>query len=128
MARSLGPGATEAERSYLALLDRRLAALDAVAAARPASARDLGLEAKDVATARRFLRPREGSWHDGDENLVRGHVETAGPDAAAGRARRLADTAALLARIAPRAETVWCFLWLMETALPSLVEPPGATC
>ena len=128
MARSLGPDSGRGERAYLALLDRRLVALASVAAALPATLGDLGLSAADLAVARRFLRPREASWHDGDENLVRAHVEARGADSPARQARRLLDTADLIARIAPRVETVWCFLWLMEAALPSLVEPPDAPC
>ena len=112
----------------MALLDRRLSAVASVAAARSATADDLGLAARDAALARAFLRPREATWHDGDENLVRGHVEAGGTDSAALQARRLLDTADLLARIAPRIETVWCFLWLMEAALPALVEPPRGAC
>ena len=110
------------------MLDRRLSALASVAAAHPATADDLGLAARDATLARRFLRPREATWHDGDENLVRGHVEGGGTGSAALQARRLLDTAELLARIAPRVETVWCFLWMMEAALPSLIEPPRGAC
>ena len=128
MARSLEPDAGRGERAYLALLDRRLVALASVAAALPATLSDLGLSAEDLAIARRFLRSREAAWHDGDENLVRAHVEARGADSPARQARRLLDTADLLARIAPRIETVWCFLWLMEAALPPLVEPPHAPC
>jgi hypothetical protein len=127
VARALGPAPGPVERSYVALLDRRLSALASVAGARPITAEELGLVAGDVALARTFLRPREASWHDGDENLVRGHVEARAGDSAV-QARRLLDTADLLGRIAPRMETVWCFLWLMEAALPSLIEPPQGAC
>ena len=59
---------------------------------------------------------------------MRGYVEAGGTDSSALQARRLLETADLLARIAPRIETVWCFLWMMEAALPALVEPPPAAC
>ena len=58
---------------------------------------------------------------------MRGHVEGRGTDSPA-QARRLLDTADVLARIAPRVETVWCFLWMMEAALPALIEPPQGAC
>jgi hypothetical protein len=128
VARALGPDPGRGERAYLTLLDRRLSALAFVATGHPATSDDLGLSPADMTLARRFLLPREATWHDGDENLVRGHVEASGSDSAALQARRILHTAELLARIAPRIETMWCFLWMMEAALPSLVEPLTGPC
>jgi hypothetical protein len=99
----------------VALLDRRLAALERLAAGESVERAELGLGAADRRTARRFLRPREASWHDGDENRVRAYLERA----KSGLARALL-AAAEDAATADRAETLWFLLWAMESALADL--------
>jgi hypothetical protein len=78
---------------------------------------------------RRFLRPLEGSWHDGDENLVRGFLDRwvrPGRDPRVAAARGLVEAADALARMAPRPETLWFYLWEMESLLSGPPHPPGA--
>lgn len=102
------------ERDYLQLLERRLEALAACQAGgpwrEPRGARAL---------ARRFLAPRVGSWHDGDENLVREQLDgwTRGQTDLAHTARRLLAVADQLAAIEARPETLWFFLWELESLL-----------
>lgn len=84
--------------------------------------------AVDRARARRFLAPLEGTWHDGDENLVRGFLDRwvgPGEDAVVARARGLVRAADELAAIGPRPETLWFFLWEMESVLRDLAPGPG---
>ena len=74
-----------------------------------------------------MLKPLEARWHDGDENLVRGMLDSWMPrDEPAGRvvARRLLGAAGELARIDARPETWWFFLWEMESLL-ALVAGEG---
>jgi hypothetical protein len=93
-----------------------------VAAGEPVGVKALGLVAADRRTARRFLRPREASWHDGDENRVRAfldHWTASGEDPRRARARALLLAAADAAG-AGRAETLWFLLWAMEGMLEGL--------
>jgi hypothetical protein len=101
-------------RRYLGLLDRRLAAL---AAGRPP-----GLAA-DRKLARRFLARFAGHWDDGDENLVRGYLDSRGRRGARDAPGALLDAADGLSRIAARPATLWFFLWEMESMLEGLAEP-----
>ncbi len=107
-------------RRYLALLDRRLAAVERAARGEEVRRRR---EAKTTRVhARRFLKPYEGAWTDGDENLVRGHLDAwprpgIDPDVAA--AQTLAACARTLAAIEAPASTLWFFLWEMESMLES---------
>jgi len=117
MPHPLSPAAA----SYLDLLDRRLAAVAAIAegSAEPRFKE----EPKARALGRRFLRPLEGTWDDGDENLVRGYLDRWAPpgeDPARETARRLTDAANALARLEARPATFWCFLWQLESMLESL--------
>lgn len=107
--------------AYLALLDRRLTVLEAqggetrLAALADRTAHEL---------ARRVLRRFEGTWDDGDENLVRGYLdrwvaEGADPERAA--ARGLAEAASALGSMAARPATIWFFLWEMESVLAGFV-------
>ena len=66
MQRALGEPSAQTRR-FLALLDRRLAAL--------AAGRPLRTTAGERALARRFLARITGRWDDGDENLVRGYLD-----------------------------------------------------
>ena len=112
-------------RPFIELLGRRLAALEAIALG---GAQTIGEGALDHARARRFLAPLEGTWHDGDENLVRGFLDRwqgAGEDGAVARARGLLHAADELAGIGPRPETLWFFLWEMESVLRGLAPGPG---
>ena len=59
---------------------------------------------------RAFLRSRM-TWHDGDENLVRGWLEQGD------RAAALVHAADTLSVIHPRRETIWFYLWAMESEL-----------
>jgi len=110
-----------AER-YLRLLDRRFAALTLIASgsARGALA---GLQPSDRALARRYLAARKADWHDGDENLVRGHLdrwERGARPSAAEPARALVDGASALAAIGAPPGALWFFLWEMESILAGL--------
>ena len=83
---SLGPAASRNE-PLLEALGGRLAALQALAAGRRP---DWSGERQARAVTRRFLRRREGRWHDGDENLVRGLLDRwQGPGEDAARAMAL---------------------------------------
>ena len=106
------------------MLERRLVALEAIALGRAQGLEEI---AADHARARRFLAPLEGTWHDGDENLVRGYLDRwrgPGEDGAAARARGLLHAAGELAAISPRPETLWFFLWAMESVLRGLAPGP----
>jgi hypothetical protein len=104
--RFLKPGDGEA---YVELLRRRLATIEqGVMPSTSAGERRL---------ARAFLRPREGTWHDGDENLVRGWLDAFGHQDPDVDVQAILTAAGELSRIRPRAETVWYFLWAMESML-----------
>lgn len=79
---------------------------------------------EDRALTRRFLARR--SWHDGDENLVRGYLDRwekdAGAGSAAARARSVLEGASALGGIAAPPGALWFFLWEMESVLAGLFE------
>ena len=89
---------------YLALLAQRLTAL--------ASGAFPNSTVRERRLARAFLRSRM-AWHDGDENLVRGWIEAGRDDPG----RALVHAADELTRIHPRPETIWFYLWLLESEL-----------
>lgn len=104
-------------RRFLDLLDRRLALLAAGRTVRSGPA--------ERALARRFLAPLEGTWDDGDENLVRGHLDRWLPPeggAAATARKGLLGAARALSVIEARPATLWFFLWEMESMLSGLAE------
>ena len=106
---------------YLALLERRFAALDETARGGSPPRDALGLSRPERALARAFLRPLEGTWHDGDENRLRGHLDRwnrTGDSRQAARA--LLEAAGALVASAARAETLWFYLWEMESMLESV--------
>jgi len=108
-------------RRYLSLLDRRLATLAAVAEGGPTAA--LAEATTSLALARRFLEPFEGLWDDGDEELVRGYVDRwlrQGEDPKRSAARALVTAARELAALETRRETLWFFLWELESVLESV--------
>lgn len=112
-----------AER-YLRLLDRRFVALAHVARGGARGALP-GLRPADRALARRYLAARKAEWHDGDENLVRGHLdrwERGARPSAAEPARALLDGASALAAIGAPPGALWFFLWEMESVLAGLLE------
>lgn len=118
-------------RDYLALLDDRLEALAALADGRPLVHGDLRTSPADRAVARRFLASHEGAWNDGDENLVRGYLDRwvqAGDDPLAAAARGLSEAAVALAGLRAGPETVWFFLWEMESMLAAIADNPGRPC
>ncbi len=106
---------------YLRLLDRRFAALARIAnGARGVQA---GMQRSDRALARRYLAARKADWHDGDENLVRGHLDRWERDArpsAAEPVRALLEGASALAAIGAPPGALWFFLWEMESILAGL--------
>jgi CheY-like chemotaxis protein len=108
-------------KRYLDVLDHRLGVLEQVAQGGDPS---VLVEPETSRTlARRFLRPREGEWDDGDENLVRGYLDRwlrEGEDGGGASARALAAAATALARIDLRPGTLWFFLWEMESMLESV--------
>jgi hypothetical protein len=125
VARARPAPGSDASQGYLALLDRRFAALETIAAGAPAA--DLGWTRRDRALARRVLRQLEARWHDGDENFVRGfldHWTGPGEDRRAVTARRLVAAATELLRIEARPQAWWFFLWEMESLL-ALVAGEG---
>jgi hypothetical protein len=131
LRRLLGAERAEQARDYLALLDDRLAALAALAAGGPLGQGDLRTSPADRALARRFLASHEGAWDDGDENLVRGYLDRwvrDGVDPLAAAARGLGEAAVALARMRARPETLWFFLWEMESVLSALADNPGRPC
>ena len=131
LGRLLGAERAEQARDYLALLDDRLAALAALAADGPLVQGDLRTSPADRALARRFLASHEGAWDDGDENLVLGYLDRwvrDGVDPLAAAARGLSEAAVALARMRARPETLWFFLWEMESVLSALADNPGRPC
>jgi hypothetical protein len=121
VAKALPHPCPPAASSYLDLLDRRLAAVEAIADG--SAEAGFGEEPAARALARRFLSPLEGTWDDGDENLVRGYLDRwarPGEDPARETARRLTEAARALARIEARPSTFWYFLWQLESMLESL--------
>lgn len=122
MRRVLPRPLDRSDESYLRLLDRRFAALARVARG-DAGGAEAGGRTSDRARARRYLAPREGDWHDGDENLVRGYLDRWERDArssAAEPARALLDGASALAAIGAPPGALWFFLWEMESILAGL--------
>ncbi|MBI3931861.1 MAG: hypothetical protein HY317_00470 [Acidobacteria bacterium] len=120
----------ESATAFLALLDRRLRRLASVTG----GPRGAGWNepAASRALARRFLEPLEGTWDDGDENLVRGYLDrwvAAGEDAERAAAGGLLEAAGALSRIEARAGTLWFFLWEMESVLRAFVaDKPRGPC
>jgi hypothetical protein len=128
----LVPGPRPPETAlFLRLLDRRLSALAEVAVGKPVAPARLGADRGSRALARRFLRRYEGSWDDGDENLVRGHLDRwsrPGEDSRGAAARSLLAAAEELSRIKARWETLAFLLWEMESMLTlpgDLARIPG---
>jgi hypothetical protein len=81
------------------------------------------MRAEDRKLASGFLEPFEATWHDGDENLVRGYLDRwvrPGGDAGVLAARALLDAAGALAAFGARAEALWFYLWQMESMLESV--------
>lgn len=125
LRRSLGRAAGR-NAAVVAALAGRLAALAALADGRvPDWSGEPGAR---QATAR-FLRRRAGRWHDGDENLVRGLLDRwqrPGEDPARATAAALLATAGRLAAAEPRPETLWFFLWELQSLLSGLAPGPPA--
>jgi len=113
-----------AAQRYLRLLDRRFAAVARIAAGAEARAVGAGMRPQERALARRFFARR--SWHDGDENLVRGYLDRwekgPGPGGEARRARGVLEGASALSGIGPPPAALWFFLWEMESVLAGLFE------
>jgi hypothetical protein len=129
--RALRGDRTDVTRDYLALLDDRLAALGDLADQGRLASGDLRLAPADRALARRFLAAREGGWDDGDENLVRGFLDRwirQAEDPLTAAARGLTEAAAALASMRARPETLWFFLWELESVLSTLADNPGRPC
>jgi hypothetical protein len=120
---ALGPRQQPRADAYLDLLDARLETLRAMAEGAAPDAAAARFTRRDRAVARAFLRPREATWHDGDENLVRGHLDTwvrGAQDPRRAAAAGLLGAADALAVMHPRPQTLWCFLWHLESQLASL--------
>ena len=131
MQRALGGLDRSAVQPYLRLLDERLAALSDLAAGRPAAAHGLRTAPADRALARRFLSAHRYDWDDGDENLVRGFLDRwtkEGDDPLAATARGLTEAAARLGAMRARPETLWFFLWELESVLAGLADNRGRHC
>jgi hypothetical protein len=97
----------------------------------PLAEGDLRLSPADRAVARRFLASREGGWDDGDENLVRGYLDRwlgQGDDPLVATARGLTEAALALAGMRARPETLWFFLWELESVLSAVADNPGRPC
>ena len=109
------------------LLERRLVALERVMRAEVDAAVIGALGGSEL--SRRFLAKREGSWDDGDENLVRGLLDRWGAEAedpSRDIAGRLIAAANHVGSIRARPETVWFLLWEMEGMLTDLRDLLGA--
>ena len=131
MQRALGGRDRPAVEPYLDLLDARLAALSDLAAGRPAPADGLRTSPADRALARRFLSAHRYDWDDGDENLVRGFLDRwtkEGEEPLGATARGLTEAAAALGAMRARPETLWFFLWELESVLAGLADNPGRHC
>jgi hypothetical protein len=131
LRRLLGGARAGLARDYLSLLDDRLAALAELSAGGPLVQGDLRLSPADRAVARRFLASHEGAWDDGDENLVRGYLDRwlrKGDDPLAAAARGLSEAALALAAMRAGPETMWFFLWEMESVLSAVADNPGRPC
>jgi len=79
----------------------------------------------------RLLASHEGAWDDGDENLVRGYLDRwipQGDDPLVAAARGLSEAAVALAGLRARPETLWFFLWEMESMLAAVADNPGRPC
>lgn len=104
---------------FLELLERRLGALREVAEGRGAWPRPNRCER---ALVRSVLHGRQGSWDDGDENLVRGYLDRwtpAGSEADASTAASLIAAADAIGSVAARPGTLFFLLWEMESMLTS---------
>jgi hypothetical protein len=126
----LGAKRAAGARAYLDLLDDRLAALAGLAERRRVD-RDLRVSPADRAVARRFLAGHEGAWDDGDENLVRGYLDRwlrEGDDPLVAAARGLTEAAGALAAMRARPQTLWFFLWELESVLSAVADNPGRPC
>jgi hypothetical protein len=102
---------------FLRLFGRQLAALERLARVQTTGP----MIPVDKALARRVLRGAEELWNDGDENLVRGHLDrfvSAATDARA-QVLRLHETAKELAAIGAPPGAVAFFAWEMQSMLTS---------
>ncbi len=105
------------------LLERRLVAFERVA--RGEVDEEVVDQLGGSENFRRFLAAREGSWDDGDENLVRGDLDRWGKqdeDPPRDIAARLVDAANHIGSIRARPGTVWFLLWEMEGMVADLRE------
>lgn len=109
---------------FLRGLERNLTRL-ATWAGDPAS---LAQSAGEQRAAQRFLSSVEGSWDDGDETLVRGYLDRWSPsdDGGAGAARAILEAAAALASLQARPQTLWFFLWEMQSVCAGLAARGAA--
>jgi hypothetical protein len=110
-----------AAAGFLRYLERRLQGLEAVAAG--ADPKRLVGSPPEAARARRFLAARREAWDDGDETLVRAYLDgwtRPGEDESRAAVRRLAGAALALAALEVRPQTLWFFLWEMESVLRGL--------
>jgi hypothetical protein len=115
-----------AAEGYLRLLDRRFAAVAQIAAGSTVRGTGAGMAREDRTRARKFMAPREGVWHDGDENLVRGYLDrwerSAGRASAVLRSRALLEGASALVAMGAPPGALWFFLWEMESVLAGILE------
>jgi hypothetical protein len=105
---------------FLELLEHRLTALRNVAAGRGTWPHPNRCER---ALVQRVLRHREGSWDDGDENLVRGYLDrwsrAGAGDAEASAAASLLAAVDAIGALEARPGTLFFLLWEMESMLTS---------
>jgi CheY-like chemotaxis protein len=113
--RGVLPRSPRAE-DYLALLERRLEALEATAAGAAFPEELVGNDARSLAES--VLQSVEGAWDDGDEAFVGVHLDGWGRGDPRRLAQDLARTAESLARAHSRPGTLFFFLWQMESFLP----------
>ncbi len=117
------PGSSSTRDAYLGLLEARLRALEELAAGGKNLEPLGGIAGQRL--AQRFLRPLKGRWDDGDENLVRGYLDSWAPRdedplrVLAGSLGRAAET---LGRVRARPATLWFFLWEMESMLKGVLS------
>lgn len=117
---AIAPPLRRVGERFLPVLERRLAGL----ADRVGDHSVLAQTSVERQAARQFLASVEGSWDDGDEALVRGLLDRWSPRDADGvaEAEGVLEAAGALARLHTRPQTIWFFLWEMQSICDGLAS------
>lgn len=121
---AIAPPLQRVGERFLPVLERRLAGLAGWTGDRAT----LTQSKAEHRAARCFLASVEGSWDDGDEALVRGLLDRwSRSDADRGaEAEGVLEAAGTLARLQTRPETLWFFLWEMQSICDGLASRGAA--